>query len=135
MGYSDISQALKDIATAGKKLHDQEINTKIIDLQGMVMDLMLENQDLKQQLNSLNGVEERKSKLKKYGMFWVKDEETLSVLEKESSPLPDKLTANIYCPRCLAKDNKFVSVDNFQYYGDWKLKCPVCNFWAKNQSY
>lgn len=128
MVYADISQALKDIAAAGKKIHDQDINSKIIDLQGMVMDLMIENQELKQQLLKGNDIEARKTSLKKFGIFWVKDQETLDKLKNLKAPYPDELTANIYCPSCLARKDKFISVYNIKLYNNvWYLACPSCD--------
>jgi len=127
MAYSDISQALKDIATVSKKLHDQEINSKIIDLQGMVIDLMLENQDLRQKLNTVGNFEKRKNKLKKLGNYWAKDEETLNKFKKESYPYSDEVLAGIYCSTCLLRDNKFVSVNNRSGSNSGTLMCPVCN--------
>ncbi|MZV24753.1 hypothetical protein [Lactiplantibacillus plantarum] len=52
MLYSEISQALKDLAAAAKRAQDLEVNNKIIDVQEMIMELMEENRNLQQQLNN-----------------------------------------------------------------------------------
>lgn len=131
MLYSEISQLLKDIAAVGKTLQDQEINSKIIDLQGMIMDLMQENQELSQKVNEFDSIKNKKKLLKKFGNFWAQDAETLAILNKQKAPYDDELTTSIYCPRCLAQDNKLVPVNNFQQFDDlYELICPVCEYSA-----
>lgn len=135
MVYSEIRQLLKDIATGGKKLHDQEINSKIIDLQGMIMELMQENQELEQKVNEFASIEDKKKLLKKFGNFWVKDSATLEEIKHSQEPYSDNLTERIYCPKCLGNDDNFISVNTFKYGDVWTLKCPVCNFWASVNSH
>ncbi|MGA3431796.1 hypothetical protein [Lactiplantibacillus plantarum] len=126
MLYSEISQALKDLAAAAKRAQDLEVNNKIIDVQEMIMELMEENRNLQQQLNNTKKIEERRRKLKKIGNYWAKDEATYKKFKEETYPYSDEVLANIYCATCLWKDNNFISVNNHSKLYGGQLICPVC---------
>ncbi|WP_436669664.1 hypothetical protein [Lactiplantibacillus plantarum] len=130
MGYSDVSQFIHDVLGVTRKIRDQDVATKVLQLTQITTDLLLENADLKKQINDASEFKSQKEQLRKFSFFWVKDPATLEEIKHLQEPYSDDLTARIYCPKCLGNDDKFISVNNFKYGDGWTLRCPVCNFWA-----
>jgi hypothetical protein len=134
--YTEARQVIKDITTYAKKVKDSEMLSKIIDLQSNIIDMHEENQELKDQIrdvrDQLAKVSENlidRERLAKFHDMFV-DEDKLKYIETSPKPYTDALLEHMYCPRCLQKDEKLISMGKNDDYGNevYGLICPVCGF-------
>lgn len=128
MGYSDVKEIFNDVKQLANKIQNQELNSKILDLQASMMELATENLDMRDKLLKVDNLAKFKNSLVRKGDFWVKNEEIRSKISS-GEELDDDVIACIYCPVCLA-DDKVISVNNhlFDIGFDRELSCPVCKY-------
>ncbi len=127
LGYSDVKEIFKDVKQLADNLKNEELNSKILDLQSSMMELASENLDMRESLSKVNDLKDAKKYLVRKGDFWVKNDDIRTKIQSKER-LEDDISAYVYCPVCLSKDNKLVSVNNFPRQWGNELHCPVCDF-------
>ena len=136
VSYNDVSSVLKDIRGLIQKSKDAELINRSLDLQRYVSEVMAENDDLKHEnkklkdeVADLNQKKLDRSELRKFKNFWVATPRIEQLMIDTSIPYSDNYLQFSYCPKCLAKDNKLVSLNSRYLYGNiYNLYCPVCGF-------
>ncbi|MFT8878871.1 MAG: hypothetical protein ABF913_04825 [Oenococcus sp.] len=114
VSYHDIKEMISDAKKLAKGINDSELNSKLMDLQGTVLDLLAENSDLRDENKELKKDRFNEDNLKKVGDFWK---------------LPNR--DYFYCPRCWGKDHKLIPCNDYEpAQGIKALICPVCNYWT-----
>lgn len=136
VGYSDVSAILKDFGTLVKKSKDVEMNNKMLDLQRLVYDLIMEKgnlelqvKNLKMSLAKLNEDNLHRKELTRYKQFWVANESVKNQLKNRNGGIiDDNILQFVYCPKCYGNSSKLVSVENVRWSGNLELICPVCQY-------
>lgn len=135
--YTEISAAIKDASKAIQKSKDSDLRQKAIDLQGIAMNLNMENSDLKHQIEILKGQLAEKNQMAldkeslcRFQSFWVSDEATRDQIEAHGTPIDRDFLAHIYCPKCLVERNQLVPVNGYGSKENrlYQLMCPVCQY-------
>lgn len=115
ISYNDIRKLLLDARELATGAKDIRLTSKLIDIQGVLYDLLEENKELKDQINQLENNKALEKRLTKVGRFW-KDPEA----------------EYLYCPKCYA-NGKLVVCDPIDdtTIGD-VYECPNCGFTSSN---
>ena len=115
ISYSDIRKMLLDARELATGSKDIRLTGKLIDIQGVLYDLLEENKELKDKIKQLENNKALEKRLIKIGRFW-KDPERIY----------------LYCPRCYA-NGKLVACDPIDntIIGD-VYECPNCRFTSSN---
>lgn len=112
MGYSDISQLFKDIKGVVDATANSELNGKVIELQGYVMDLMDRELKLKEDNDAI------KKKL---------DYEKRISMNKNNVVILDGDESKPYCPKCWGRDRKLNLLGNpGDFMGLTAYSCATC---------
>lgn len=113
--YSNIKEILTDIVALAEKIKNNEIREKILELQNTFYGLNEENQNLKDQIKSLEDLKEKESRI----------ERTNGLIAEYIDENGKKIKI---CTVCWDKDKKIIQsehLDNNNYF------CKVC----KNDSF
>lgn len=135
--YTEVKSAIGALTKAINKSKNLELSTAALDLQSIISQLISEDDDLehenkrlKDQLADAQKSQLDRSNLVKYKGIWIVNEQTRSEVKAAGNQINDDLLAKMYCPVCLGKDSRLVSLSGgYSQYG-YAVECPVCKFYT-----
>lgn len=109
MGYSDLSQLFKDIGAHVKKIKDIDLTNDVLDLQGKMIELFTENQELKQKLADLQ----------------ENDELAKNIVFQDGAYYNKETGEGPFCSSCWESNNKLIHLIR-HVHGIELSQCPQC---------
>lgn len=119
VGFGNISGIIKDILAIAKKIKNNEIVEKVIELQELLLDARENNDSLKQEIKEL------KEQIKLLEQSKIIEEE-LEFSDRGFFVKKGVIKRVPYCSHCWYTKHKLIPLSQQTTGGWWKYKCGEC---------
>lgn len=118
VNFGGISTVVKEILSIAKKVKNNEIVEKVIDLQELLLDAREENDNLKQEIKNLNDKIESLEQSNVLEDNLIFSSRGFCIKKNIENRIP-------YCSHCWHTNHKLIPLS--QYRNWWEYKCGECN--------